>query len=1262
MTPEQFLQIAEALPEAALLVRKSGEVLAANRAAGALGFCPSGGESPKLADLAADAQQLGDYLRLAARSREPIPGAVELRQGDGNSSYRCYGSLLCPGGDNGDALLMLRLVPKETSATNFAALNDKIEALTAEIHRRQATEEQLRQVAERHRAMEEHLTALMQASNTLTGTLNSTEVLGGILRLSQRLLTADAYAIWRYSAESGQWTIAASDGLSEAYQKSAIQMLQTTPGMLAEPVVADDVFAMPVLSERRALYEREGIRSLLVAPLRLRGDVCGTIAFYHRRPHAFTDVEVRVGTAVANLAAASLSSADLYLEQARLRAEAQTREQWLSVTLASICDAVITTGIRGRVRFLNPAAEALTGWSLAEARGRELEEVLPIINDETRQPLESPCRRVLRDGMIVARANHTVLIARDGREIPIDDSAAPIRDAAGNVAGVVLVFRDVSERKRAQESRRHLAAIIESSADAIVGKSLDGIITSWNAAAERLCGYSADEVIGRPFSLLVPPDRSGEIEKGIARLLRGEQLSPYETVRLHKDGSSVEVSMSYSPIRDESGRLVGVSAIARDISERKRAERALQESEEKLRLMADTIEQLAWMATPDGHIFWYNRRWYEYTGTSPAEVEGWGWQRVHDAQVLPEVIERWKASLASGEPFSMVFPLRGADGRFRPFLTRINPLRGDAGEVRLWFGTHTDISEQKRAEKDSRFLADASATLAAIVDYRSTLQKVARLAVPSFADWCTVDMLDSEGTLQRVAVAHVEASKFELAHELYRRFPPDKDAPRGVWNIIRTRASELVSEISDDLLAASTGDPEHLRVIRELGLRSYMGVPLIARGKVLGVITFIAAESLRRYDAADLVLAEDLAHRAAIAIENARLYAELKDADRRKDEFLATLAHELRNPLAPIRNSLQVLKMPVADRQLIDHSRQIMERQLGHLVRLVDDLLDVSRVMRGKIELRKERIDLIGIVAHALETAQPTIDSQGHQLELTLPGQPLEVEADAMRLAQVISNLLSNAAKYTPRGGRIWLCAERENGHAVLRVRDNGLGIAPEMLGRVFDLFVQVDNSVARAQGGLGIGLTLVRSLLEMHGGHVTVRSDGLGQGSEFTVRLPLAAGSMSKPSSPLEDLPKSGTKACPRRVLIVDDNVDAAKSLATLLRLGGHQTAVAHDGACALVAAREQRPEIIFLDIGMPGMDGYDVARQLRQEPALDGTLLVALTGWGQQEDRRRSAEAGFDVHLVKPIDMSALDSVFGHARLASAPPAPSPSPSPSP
>jgi signal transduction histidine kinase/ActR/RegA family two-component response regulator len=553
----------------------------------------------------------------------------------------------------------------------------------------------------------------------------------------------------------------------------------------------------------------------------------------------------------------------------------------------------------------------------------------------------------------------------------------------------------------------------------------------------------------------------------------------------------------------------------------------------------------------------------------------------------------------------------------------------------------------RRSEGVSRFLADASAALAAVTDYESTLQKVARLAVPFFADWCCVDLLEEDGTLRRLAVAHVDPTKVQLAYELYRRYPPDLAAPQGVWNILRTGQSEIIPQISEDHLAATVRDRELLRILRELGLKSYIGVPLTARGKVLGVLTFIAAESGRRYEPGDLAAAEDLAHRAAVAIENARLYQALREADRRKDDFLAVLAHELRNPLAPLRNALHILKTPGVDAAISERARQMMERQVEQLVRLVDDLLDISRIMRGKIELRRAPVELATVVARAVETSQPLIDAGTHELSIALPSEPLWLNGDLVRLAQVVSNLLNNAAKYTEKGGKIWLIAAREKDEAVVRVRDTGIGIAPEMRSRIFNLFVQAGRAHDRAQGGMGIGLTLVRSLVEMHGGSVAVYSDGSGKGSEFIVKLPiLKASGAEDPNQPVASSPAG--RLPPRRVLVVDDNADVAESLALLLRLEGHDVRVAYDGPSALEQAAAQPPELAFLDLGMPKMDGCELARRFRASPVLQNVLLVALTGWGQEEDRRRTKQAGFDHHLVKPVDPGALQSLLAHRELA--------------
>ncbi|HET7671843.1 MAG TPA: ATP-binding protein, partial [Burkholderiales bacterium] len=361
---------------------------------------------------------------------------------------------------------------------------------------------------------------------------------------------------------------------------------------------------------------------------------------------------------------------------------------------------------------------------------------------------------------------------------------------------------------------------------------------------------------------------------------------------------------------------------------------------------------------------------------------------------------------------------------------------------------------------------------------------------------------------------------------------------------------------------------------------------------------------------------------------------------RYKDEFLAMLAHELRNPLAPISNALQLLRIIDPASGEAQHARSIMERQLAHLVRLVEDLMDVSRITRGKIEVRKEPVLLSSVMLSAVETARPAIEAARHRFHINMPADTLSVDGDFVRLAQVIANLLANAAKYTDEGGQIWLDAGREGDEAVIRVRDSGIGIEAGALPRLFEMFGQLAGSEQRSKGGLGIGLALARALVELHGGSISAASRGLGQGAEFTVRLPLAASCLG-----LHSPAPSGPHASPRarqRVLIVDDNVDAAETLQMVVSQMGHEVQAAHDGAAALAAARSGRPDVVLLDISMPGMDGLEVARALRREPGLRQVRVVALTGFGQQEDRRRSLDAGCDAHLVKPISPDDLRRVL--------------------
>lgn len=373
--------------------------------------------------------------------------------------------------------------------------------------------------------------------------------------------------------------------------------------------------------------------------------------------------------------------------------------------------------------------------------------------------------------------------------------------------------------------------------------------------------------------------------------------------------------------------------------------------------------------------------------------------------------------------------------------------------------------------------------------------------------------------------------------------------------------------------------------------------------------------------------------------ERKRVEEALRDADRRKDEFLATLAHELRNPLAPIRNSLHIMRMTMSENPAIEQICQMMERQVGHLVRLVDDLMEVSRITRGRVELRVEPIEVAAIIRNAVEASRPLIDQGHHQLSIAIPPEPLIIDGDAVRLSQIVSNLLNNAAKYMEENGQIWLTVKRQDGEAIIAIRDTGIGIAPEMLPQIFKMFTQVDRSNRQAQGGLGIGLTLVRTLVEMHGGKVTANSLGVGQGSEFVIRLPLSRSAQStRGSTSVSSMP-----ILPRqRVLVVDDNQDAANSLGLLLKLLGAEVKVVHDGPAALAAFPSYLPAVVLLDIGMPGMDGYEVARRIRQQPAGRDVLLIALTGWGQEDDRRRTAEAGFDHHLLKPADMASLKTLI--------------------
>jgi PAS domain S-box-containing protein len=751
---------------------------------------------------------------------------------------------------------------------------------------------------------------------------------------------------------------------------------------------------------------------------------------------------------------------------------ASEQRELLRVTLSSIGDAVITTDLEARVTYMNAVAESLTGWTRQDALGQPLAHVFRIVNEGTRAPVENPAIKVLREGVVVGLANHTLLLRKDGIECPIDDSAAPIRDELGRVSGCVLIFRDVTVPRNMERDRvaqlhtaRLLASIVESSDDAIISKSLDGVIKSWNAAAERVFGYSADEAIGRHISLVIPRDRIAEEDHIIASLEAGQRIDHFETERQRSDGQRILVSLTVSPIKNDAGIVIGASKIVRDITDRKRAE-------------ADR--------------------------------------------------ERFATLIENSTDFIGICDLN---------------------------------------------------------------------AVPIFVNRAGLNMVGLDSIDDARATSVTDFFFPEDRHQIMHVFFPEV-LERGHGEIeVRFRNFK-------------TGDARWMSY-KVLVLRDTAGQP-----------------------AALATVSQDVSERRRLEDNLRQLAAHLSEADRRKDEFLATLAHELRNPLAPLCNMLEVLKRAEGDGETLQRARETMDRQLAQLVRLVDDLLDLNRITHNRLELRQSQVALSSVIQQAVEASRPHADAAGHELIVSLPDEPLYTYADPARLAQVFDNLLNNSCKYTDPGGKIWVTAEQQRGEVAVSVRDTGSGIPPDKLDTIFEMFTQVERSPERLQGGLGIGLTLVRRLVEMHGGSIEAKSAGVGRGSEFVVRLPLLAG-VGEPAPPAPDEQQLSHV---RRILIVDDNSDAAVSLAMLLKISGHDTYTAHDGVEALSAFERCQPDVILMDIGLPKLSGHEVCRRIRERPGGAEVLMIALTGWGQESDRRKSQDAGFDGHLVKPVDYAAL------------------------
>ena len=551
---------------------------------------------------------------------------------------------------------------------------------------------------------------------------------------------------------------------------------------------------------------------------------------------------------------------------------------------------------------------------------------------------------------------------------------------------------------------------------------------------------------------------------------------------------------------------------------------------------------------------------------------------------------------------------------------------------------HAARMAAEAAHRQSSFLAATSATLATSLDHEATVRALARLSVPFLADLSAVTLGSTAEAGPRTEVVFAASADSEPQAIGVDTAALPELLRTAIARVLKTSQMERIDSPAD--IGVSTlqlgAEPESAIAAP---LRCVLLLPLRAREQVLGSLTLAMGASGRSFGPAETLLAQDLADRAAVFLDNARLYRDIQESDARKNEFLAMLAHELRNPLAAIQGAGYVLRISEQTPDKLAWAQGIIDRQVNQLVRLVDDLLDVARITQGKIRLQLEPVEVTAVIELAKELSGPLITARRHRLVVAPPAAPLWVRGDVTRLAQVLANLLNNAAKYTDEGGLIQLTIESEPKWVLLRVRDNGIGISPEIVQSIFDLFTQATRSLDRAQGGLGIGLTLVRHLVGMHGGSVSVRSAGLGQGSEFVVRLPRL------PDPPAVRSSGGGATTAPRparRVLVVDDNQDVADSLLIILQQQGHEVRAAHDGLTALKLAESYKPEVVLLDIGLPGLDGYEVARRLRALPALHGALLIALTGYGQPDARRSALDAGFDVHLTKPVTTAALRQII--------------------
>ncbi len=939
---------------------------------------------------------------------------------------------------------------------------------------------------------------------------------------------------------------------------------------------------------------------------------------------------------------------------------------WLAAIIESADDAIIGKTLDGIITSWNRGAERIFGYEAHEMIGQPVTTLIPA--DHANE--EATILQRLRAG---ERIEHyeTVRMRKDRSLVAVSLTVSPIRSHDGAIIGASKIARDITIRKRAEETRRLLSALVESSDDAIISADMEFKIASWNAGAEKIFGYSAAEALGQEVMFITPPDRIEETKILIEKFKREVVPLHFETVRRAKGGRLVDVSITLSPITDENGNMLAVSAIARDITARKHAEIALSQSEQELAdFFENAVVGLHWVG-PDGTILRANSAELEMLGYTPEEYIGHHIAEFHaDAEVISDILQRLQAGELLREYEAR---LRCKDGSIRQVLID-SSVRWEGGKF-----VHTrcftrDISERKRADVELREQAEVieavnriGQMLAAELDQHKLVQAVTDAATEitgaHFGSFF-YNVLDERGA------SYMLYTLSGVPRAAFAHFPMPR-ATDLFGPTFRGEGTILINDVKTDSRFGKNspyfGMPEgHLPVT------SYLAVPVISRsGEVYGALFFgHPGEGVFTDRAARIV--EGLAAQAAVAIDNARLYdaarrarteaelvaeekerlyLEAQEASRLKDEFLATVSHELRTPLTAILGWAHMLRSGKFDDASVLKALETIERNARSQAQLIDDLLDVSRIITGKLRIDVRPVDPHTFIEAAVEAVQPAADAKGVRVQRIIDTGVVTVSGDPVRLQQVVWNLLSNAIKFTPKDGWVQLRLERVNSHLEITVSDSGDGIPPEFLPFVFDRFRQADQRTTRHHGGLGLGLAIVRHLVELHGGRVRAESAGEGHGSTFTVTLPVAPiyqrvdGEERVNPASRDTLP---SYECPDRldgvhVLVVDDEPDTLEVLKAGLGQCGAEVSAVSSAAEALELMMADVPDLLISDIGMPGEDGYELIRKVRALPKENGGRIpaIALTAYARTEDRLKSLRAGYQMHVPKPVELAELVAV---------------------